>query len=399
MSGKHSPGEAGFDASLWINHAIAPLVEHLKDDCTDLAIIGPNMAFVDGRAGWRRVPFSMDMNALKSLAKTIAKNTNQSISEQNPIMSAMLPNRERIQIVMPPAVAPEQFSICVRRPSVHNFPISSYVESGYFENTVWKTGDGFGADQQQFIEDTIRQDDVVGTDLKNVKWRLSDNSISKIKARAKNDPLIGQAYELICNGKIADFLMFGIKQKLTMAMVGDTGSGKTALMRTLCSLISLEERLLSIEDVRELFLPHENFVNLMYSKGMQGQADVSVSDLIANCMRMKPDRVLLAELRGAESYDFLKLMTSGHAGSITSYHAVNCASAIPRFVFMAKENKEAASYDLEVLRKLFLMSVDVIAHVKAVPLFNAGGEIIGKKRVMTEIYWDPILKEGLNFDR
>jgi len=388
---------SGFDASLWINHAISPLVEHLKDDCTDLAIIGPNLAFVDGRTGWRKVPFSLDMNALKSLAKTIAKNTNQSISEQNPIMSAMLPNRERIQIVMPPAVASEQFSISVRRPSINNFPVSSYVESGYFKNTVWKTGDGFGSDHQVFIEDAIQDDGVAGTELTGVKWLPSKNNIEKIKLKAKNDPLIGQAYELLSTGRIADFLMFGIKQKFTMAMVGDTGSGKTALMRSLCSLIPLEERLISIEDVRELFLPHDNFVNLMYSKGMQGQADVSVSDLIANCMRMKPDRVLLAELRGSESYDFLKLMTSGHAGSVTSYHAVNCASAIPRFVFMAKESKEAASYDMEILRKLFLMSIDVIAHVKAVPLFNATGEVIGKKRVMTEIYWDPILKEGVKF--
>jgi type IV secretion system protein VirB11 len=90
-------------------------------------------------------------------------------------------------------------------------------------------------------------------------------------------------------------------------VVGDTGSGKTTLMKALCQIIPGAERLITIEDVRELFLPmHGNVVHLLYSAGKQGVADISAQDLIRSCMRMKPDRVLLAELRGAEAFDFLK---------------------------------------------------------------------------------------------
>jgi type IV secretion system protein VirB11 len=120
-------------------------------------------------------------------------------------------------------------------------------------------------------------------------------------------------------------------------IVGSTGSGKTSFMKTLCRDIPATERIVTIEDVRELFIRHiENCVHLIYSKGGHGQARVTPADLIASTMRMRPDRVLLAELRGSEAYDFLKLLTTGHSGSITSYHASSASVAIERFALMRR---------------------------------------------------------------
>jgi type IV secretion system protein VirB11 len=151
--------------------------------------------------------------------------------------------------------------------------------------------------------------------------------------------------------------------------------------------------------VRELFIRHiENCVHLIYSKGAHGQARITPADLIASTMRMRPDRVLLAELRGAEAYDFLKLLTTGHSGSITSYHASNAAVAIERFALMAKEHPEAAAYDDAALKRLLFLSIDVVAHMEAQPVFDNAGVQTGKRWSMTEVWFDPVRKYRTEFE-
>jgi type IV secretion system protein VirB11 len=131
-------------------------------------------------------------------------------------------------------------------------------------------------------------------------------------------------------------------------------------------------------------------VHLLYSKSGHGQARVTPADLIANTMRMRPDRVLLAELRGAEAYDFLKLLTTGHAGSITSYHASNATVAIERFALMAKEHPEAAAYDDAALKRLLFLTIDVVAHMEAHALYDKAGTQTGRQWGMTEVWFDPV---------
>jgi type IV secretion system protein VirB11 len=133
-------------------------------------------------------------------------------------------------------------------------------------------------------------------------------------------------------------------------------------------------------------------VHLVYTKGGHGHARVTPADLIATSMRMRPDRVLLAELRGAEAYDFLKLLTTGHAGSITSYHASSATVARERFALMAKEHPEAVTYDDAALKRLLFLTIDIVAHMETQPIFNGAGEQIGKRWSMTEISFDPVRK-------
>jgi type IV secretion system protein VirB11 len=150
--------------------------------------------------------------------------------------------------------------------------------------------------------------------------------------------------------------------------------------------------------VRELFLPnHPNRVHLLSSKGGQGVARVTPSDLIAANMRMKPDRVLLAELRGGEAFDFLKLLTTGHSGSITSYHAESCALALERYVFMAKEHEQASIYDAAALKRLVALTIDVIVHVVAAVVFDAQGNPARKERYVGEVHFDPVAKLQARF--
>jgi type IV secretion system protein VirB11 len=114
-------------------------------------------------------------------------------------------------------------------------------------------------------------------------------------------------------------------------------------------------------------------------------------------MRMRPDRVLLAELRGSEAYDFLKLLTTGHSGSITSYHASSASVAIERFALMAKEHPEAATWDDAALRRLLFMTIDVVAHMETTALFDESGAQIGRRWSMTEVWFDPLRRHEADY--
>ena len=114
-------------------------------------------------------------------------------------------------------------------------------------------------------------------------------------------------------------------------------------------------------------------------------------------MRMDPSRALLAELRGSEAWDFLNLLTTGHAGSITSWHAESCALGSERFVFMAKENNQAATLAREEIKHLFTLTIDVVIHITRRVVFGNDGQQIGYERFVDEVYFDPWAKLQARF--
>lgn len=340
----------------------APLLE--DHDVTELVINRPQRVLTETHLGWHGHDYvDLDYERLMSFAVAVATLTNQEVSAQHPILSALLPGDARIQIVVPPVVPPRTVSITIRRPSAREKSVDAYRDEGLFDDTVWRRPDGLDAALPMLRP----------ADRKLVQF---------LEARGW-----GAFFELAVTGR------------LNIAVVGNTGSGKTSFMKTLCRSIPSTERIVTIEDVRELFFRHiENCVHLLYSKGGHGQACVTPSDLIASTMRMRPDRVLLAELRGAEAYDFLKLLTTGHAGSITSYHSSSATVAIERFALMAKEHPEAAAYDDVALKRLLFLTIDVVAHMESYALCNDAGEQIGKRWRMTEVWFDPVRKIRTAFE-
>ena len=118
------------------------------------------------------------------------------------------------------------------------------------------------------------------------------------------------------------FMRLAVASRKNILVSGPTGSGKTTWTKALIREIPAEERLITIEDAQELVLDrHPNHVRLFYSKDDQGLARVTPKQLLESCLRMKPDRILLAELRAEEAFDYLRNVNSGHPGSITSVHA------------------------------------------------------------------------------
>ncbi|WP_321893751.1 P-type DNA transfer ATPase VirB11 [Paraburkholderia tropica] len=350
------------DAS--VRELMRPFAGLLDDSSvTELVINRPQRVLTETHTGWQPHDCGdLDFERLMSFAVAVATLTNQEVSARHPILSALLPGDARIQIVVPPVVPPRTVSITIRRPSAREKTLDAYRSEGLFGEAVWR-----------------RQDEL-------------DTSRPALR------PAVDRLLHYLEERDWDTFFDLAVKARLNIVVVGNTGSGKTSFMRTLCRSIPSSERIITIEDVRELFIRHiENSVHLLYSKGGHGQADVTPADLIACTMRMRPDRVLLAELRGAEAYDFLKLLTTGHSGSITSYHASSASVAIERFALMAKEHPEAATWDDAALRRLLFMTIDVVAHMEAVALFDETGAQTGRRWSMTEVWFDPLRRNQADF--
>lgn len=326
---------------------------------TEFAMVRPGEAFIEQNGAWHRLELpQFSMKRCLEFANVVAIYANQDISERAPLLSATLPAGQRIQFVVPPAVERGLISMCVRIPGTSVRSLESYVQDNVFDRFIWNKS---GVEPSQHA-----------------------NTLSKLDQRLE---------QLLTQRDLMGFLIAAVRGKKNIAVVGDTGSGKTTLMKAVCQFIAEHERIITIEDVRELFLPkHPNASHLLYSKGSQGVAKVSPADLIGACMRLKPDRVLLAELRGSEAFDFLKLMTSGHSGSITSFHAESCELASQRYVFMSKEHPDAAMFTDEALKRLVSMTIDIIVHITAERIEDQDGQVIGVDRYVTQVSFNPAQK-------
>lgn len=350
------------DAS--VRELMRPFAGLLDDPAvTELVINRPQRVLTETHLGWRAHDcVELDFERLMSFAVAIATLTDQEVSALHPVLSALLPGDARIQIVIPPVVPARTVSVTIRRPSSREKTLDGYESGGLFAQTTWHRPAGL------------------------------DEAMPALRHLDR---------ELVRYLEALDFPAFfelAVRGRLNLAIVGNTGSGKTSFMKALCRYIPAAERIVTIEDVRELFIGHiENCVHLIYSKGGHAQARVTPADLIASTMRMRPDRVLLAELRGSEAYDFLKLLTTGHSGSITSYHASSAAVAMDRFALMAREHPEASAWDDVALRRLLSMTIDVVAHMEANALFDEKGVQTGRRWSMTEVWFDPLRHHQADF--
>ncbi|MEO8313372.1 MAG: P-type DNA transfer ATPase VirB11 [Pseudomonadota bacterium] len=287
---------------------------------TELCINRPREIFLETAEGWRReaAPFA-DFAWCRRLAKLVGNATQQRIAEEQPLLSAWLPGGERIQVVLPPATTAECVAITIRRPS----------------ERVWS------------IEELGRRGAL------RVARRLGDAEAT--------DGLEAQLQGLLKGGAYEAFLRLAIKGRKNILVSGPTGSGKTTWTKAMIQEIPIEERLITIEDARELNLDkHPNHVRLYYSKGEQGRARVTPKQLLEACLRMRPDRILLAELRGEEAFDYLRNVNSGHPGSITSVHAGSAELAFEQLVLLVKQSAGGQALARDDIKQLLYLTVDVV---------------------------------------
>jgi type IV secretion system protein VirB11 len=170
-----------------------------------------------------------------------------------------------------------------------------------------------------------------------------------------------QLLSLLAASKFEAFMRLAVRSRKNIVVSGPTGSGKTTWTKALIREIPAEERLVTIEDARELVMDrHPNHVRLFYSKDDQGVARVTPKQLLEACLRMKPDRILLAELRAEEAFDYLRNVNSGHPGSITSVHAASAELAFEQLVLLVKQNQGGRELARSDIKSLLYLLIDVV---------------------------------------
>lgn len=331
------------DAS--VKFLFQPIEKWLNDhDITEIAINRPLEIWIEKDSHWQcfDVP-ELTYDRLMSMATSVAAFTNNNISVTTPMLSAVLPKGERVQFVIPPACEEGTVSLTIRKPSFTSRTLNDYEKDGFFEH-IRPIKEGLNPLEEKLLE------------LKN----------TDVKA----------------------FLELAVRSETNIVIAGGTGSGKTTFMKALMELIPHGQRLITIEDVQELFLPnHKNCVHLFYPSEALPDDPVTSAKLLKSCLRMKPDRIMLAELRGAETFDFINVNASGHGGSITSCHANSATLTFERLAMMAMQNPQGRALPYEVIKTLLHQVIDIVIHVTN---DVHSSENIG--RHITEIWYDPTKK-------
>jgi type IV secretion system protein VirB11 len=315
--------------------ALRPLLANA--DVMELCINRPLEAFLETRDGWHReaLPFA-DFEWCTRLAKLVANSTQQRIDATAPLLSASLPTGERVQIVMPPATTAGCVAIAIRRPADQVWSIEELGRRGIFRATR-------AADE-----------------------KLDDTEKELLRLLSASD------YEA--------FMRLAVRSRKNILVSGPTGSGKTTWTKALIREIPSDERLVTIEDAKELVLDrHPNHVRLFYSKDDQGMARVTPKQLLESCLRMKPDRILLAELRAEEAFDYLRNVNSGHPGSITSVHATSAELAFEQLVLLVKQNPGGRELARGDIKSLLYLLIDVVIQFG----------VDRHERFIKEIWFDP----------
>jgi pilus assembly protein CpaF len=186
---------------------------------------------------------------------------------------------------------------------------------------------------------------------------------------------------------MADFLIAAIKAKLNIVFCGSTGSGKTTLLNVLSCHIPGHERIITIEDTSELRLMQEHVVSLQAKPAnTEGKGEVTIRDLFINSLRMRPDRIIIGEVRGHEILDLVQSIASGHAGSLAIVHADSPQECFNRMITMMLmsgirlsgeqiQQQLATSIDLIVYVELFLDGVRRVTNITDLRYVKETGSI------------------------
>ena len=309
---------------------------------TEVVINEPSEALTETKDGWERHPLpDLTFESLMHLANALAILNGDHLNADAPIKSLVLPDGQRGQVVIPPATEPNTLSLTIRIPSTTRFTMADYVSSGRL------------SDFRDVSDHLCCPDDVP-----LLEWeRLM------LETKASRD--------------MDTFWQMVIDNKLNTVLVGGTGSGKTTFTKALADLVPRDTRIITLEDTHELDLPnHWNKQHLFY-----GKRGVTPKACIASCMRMKPDRVFLTELRGDETWDYLSLLNTGHPGSITTVHANDCRSAFYRIGTLIKQSAVGQTLDFGYIMREVMTTLDVVAFFSHTKL--------------TQLYFDPVQKYRL----
>jgi pilus assembly protein CpaF len=177
--------------------------------------------------------------------------------------------------------------------------------------------------------------------------------------RFAGDPLPFSAFG---ESKVVDLLAQLVAQRRSVLVCGSTGSGKTTLVRALCSQVPANQRIIVVEDLAELAIRHAHVVELeARPPNSDGKGQVTMRELLRNALRMRPDRLVVGEVRGGEAFDLLQALHTGHNGSLSTLHARSCRDALDRFEALVLLAGSGIATD--AIRRQISAAVDVVVRV------------------------------------
>lgn len=280
---------------LFLDAFLAPLAAHLaRGDVTDLYINRPGEIWLETPTGSERHEDPrLDDEALWRLSRQIAGATDQGINREHPLLAATLPGGARIQVCAPPATR-GHMCVAVRKHVVPDLSLDDYVATGSFGHV------GEASLSQRAID-------------------------ARLKAQ-------------LDSGDIRGFLAAAVAARKSVLIAGGTATGKTTLLNALLKEAPPTERIVVIEDTPEVQLVHANAVGLVAVRGRLGEATVSAADLLEAALRLRPDRIIMGEIRGSEALSFLRAVNTGHPGSISTIHASSPEGAIEQLALIAAQS-------------------------------------------------------------
>lgn len=314
-----APGAAGL---------LAPFQTWLDDPLVSEIMVNQPEAIWIEREGQMQQHFISDLNEkrLRRLFQLIATENQQKLDEEHPILSGSIPDGSRIQCVLPPVAKYPTFAI--RRQVVRRLSLQDYKQRNYYQ-------------QCEFF----------------------DKSANTIEQLDEEDQHLCKLYQ---DNDWDAFIRHAILYKKVIVISGATSSGKTTFINACLQHIPYSERIILLEDTREIEISHPNQVSLLAVKQKvhrEIKQTVSMQDLVQASLRLRPDRIILGEIRGAEILDFLNACSTGHEGSITSIHANNPHIAFMRMKQMYRLNNVPAMTDQDIERELNNV-VDIIIQLK-----------------------------------
>jgi type IV secretion system protein VirB11 len=283
--------------TVFIDRALDPIREWLADgEVVEICANGPGEVWVErfGQSAMERhaVP-GLTEHAIRHLAERVAGHSGQSINEEHPLLAATLPTGERFQGVIPPATTAGG-AFAIRKQVIKEMRLDDYRRLGSFRRV-----------------DTAGEGALSATDR-----RLCEH---------------------LDAGRIEDFIRLAVVGRYSILLSGGTSSGKTTFLNAILKEVPEDERIITIEDTREVNPIQKNFLPLVASKSDQGEARVTVEMLLQASLRLRPDRIFLGEIRGAEAYSLLRAINTGHPGSITTVHADSPAGAFEQLALMVMQ--------------------------------------------------------------
>lgn len=292
--------------SLWLSTSLAPLEPFLsRSELTDIWINRPSEVWVEGIGGAIERVYVRDLAAesLLRMVRQVAALSAQGISRAHPILSATLPGGERFQAIIPPATR-GHVAIAIRKYAVQDLRLEDY--------------DGVTLQPM-----AVRQQQVLAVGDSRFDHRT-----------------------------LTALLRSAVIEKRNILISGGTSSGKTTFLNALLAEVPQNERLIFIEDTPEIRIAQDNAVGLIASRGRLGEAEVTAEDLLIASLRMRPDRIILGEIRGAEASTYLRAINTGHRGSFSTIHADSPERAIDQLALLIVQSGVRMAWD------------DVVTYVK-----------------------------------